>query len=65
MIAAYVGVPDNGDMKYRTGTYYWYPGEEDWENGDRSIRCHLWLSGKTLKRSLKGTGTGGLPINRG
>jgi hypothetical protein len=63
LIAGYVGVPDNGDMKYRTGTYYRYPAEAEWNEGDRMIRCHLWLSGKTLKRSLKGTGSGGLPIN--
>jgi hypothetical protein len=63
MIAGYVGVPDNGDMKYRTGTYYRYPTEQAWADGDRAIRCHLWLSGKTLKRSLKGTGNSGLPIN--
>ena len=63
MIAGYVGVPDNGDMKYRTGTYYRYPSEADWADGDRAVRCHLWLSDKTLKRSLKGTGNSGLPIN--
>ncbi|WP_203912124.1 septum formation family protein [Rhizocola hellebori] len=63
MIAGYVGVPDNGDMKYRTGTYYHYPSEAEWADGDHAIRCHLWLSGKTLTRSLKGTGNSGLPIN--
>ncbi len=62
-IAAYVGVPDNGDMKYRTGTYYRYPSENDWIAGDRNIRCHLWKGKKTLNRSLKGTGNAGLPIN--
>jgi len=61
-IAAYVGVPDNADMKYRTGTYYRFPSENDWIAGDRQIRCHLWMSKKTLNRSLKGTGNAGLPI---
>jgi hypothetical protein len=63
LIAGYVGVPDNSDMKYRTGTYYRYPNEVDWVGGDRVIRCHLWLDGKKLTRSLKGTGSKGLPLN--
>ncbi|WP_020523014.1 septum formation family protein [Catelliglobosispora koreensis] len=61
-IASYVGVPNDNNLKYRTGTYYFTASKRDWDAGDRSIRCHLYV-GKTLTKSLKGTGTGGLPIN--
>jgi hypothetical protein len=61
VIAAYVGVPDDGNMKYRTGTSLQYPGQTDWESGDHHVRCYIWPD-KVLTRSLKGTGTGGLPI---
>lgn len=63
VIAKYVGVPDDGNMKYRTGSYYTYPSEQGWEAGDHGIKCHLWLNGKNLTRSLKGTGNSGLPIS--
>lgn len=63
LIARYVGVPDDGQMKYRTGSSYSYPSEQDWEDGDRGVRCHLWLDTKKLTSSLKGGGTKALPIN--
>lgn len=63
-IAAYVGVPDDSTVQNRTGTVYSYPKEVDWRSGDRSVRCFLWLDGTTVARSLKGTGTSGLPIRR-
>jgi len=62
VIAAYAGVPDDGNMRYRTGTWYYVPDKDDWEAGDHSVRCHLYL-GKQVTRSLRGAGTKGLPIN--
>ncbi len=62
-IASYVGVPDNADMKYRTGTYYSYPSRDDWQAGNQTVRCHLWKGDKTLTKSLKGTGNAGLPVD--
>ncbi|HCT77744.1 MAG TPA: hypothetical protein DGT23_14365 [Micromonosporaceae bacterium] len=61
-IAKYVGVPDDSNLKYRTGSSYGYPSENEWEAGNKTVRCHIYLS-KNVTRSLKGTGTGGLPIN--
>ncbi len=63
IIAGYVGVPDDGNMKYRTGSSYTYPSKADWDAGDRGIRCHLWLGDKNVTSSLKGGGTKALPIN--
>lgn len=63
IIAAFAGVPDDGNLKYRTGSYYSYGSSKDWAAGDHSIRCHLWLDSKNMTRSMKGAGTKGLPIN--
>jgi len=62
VIAKYVGLPDDGDLKYRTGTVVVPGAEEDWQAGNRGVRCYLYVSDKTFTRSLKGAGTKGLPI---
>lgn len=62
-IASYVGVPDDNNLKYRTGTYVSFPRRADWDAGYHFIRCHIYLSKKQVTKSLKGAGTGGLPIN--
>jgi putative regulator of septum formation len=62
LIAAYAGVPDDGNMKYRVGTYVSWRNEESWEAGDNWIRCHLWTSTRMLTASVKGGGTKVLPI---
>jgi hypothetical protein len=63
LIAGYVGVPDDGNMKYRSGSYYSYPSKKDWDAGDHGIRCHLYMGKKVLTSSLKGGGTKALPLN--
>jgi hypothetical protein len=63
LIATYVKVPDNSDMQYRAGTIIYYPrSEEEWQSGNRGVQCFLWLSDRTLTRSLKGAGNKGLPV---
>ncbi len=62
-IAKYAGVPDDGMMKYRTGVSIKWPERADWEAGDTSIRCYMWLGTEKKTRSIKGAGTGGLPIH--
>jgi hypothetical protein len=63
VIAGYVGVPDNNDMSYRTGTYNIMPSEASFNAGDRSIRCFIWMNKKNLNKSVKGGGNSALPIN--
>ncbi|GHJ46439.1 hypothetical protein Cs7R123_37810 [Catellatospora sp. TT07R-123] len=63
VIAKYVKVPADGNMKYRTGVAWDWPSEADWDAGDHGVRCHIWLDKKKVTRSLKGTGNSGLPIN--
>ncbi|MCW3842834.1 septum formation family protein [Micromonospora yasonensis] len=63
LVAKYVKVPDNSDMQYRAGTIIYHPyGEEEWKDGNRGVQCFLWLSDRTLTRSLKGAGSKALPI---
>lgn len=62
LIAKYVKVPNNGDLQYRAGTIIYHPLEAEWKNGDRGVQCFLWVSDRTLTRTLKGAGTKGLPV---
>ncbi|MEU4371078.1 septum formation family protein [Micromonospora chersina] len=62
LIAKYVKVPNNGDMVYRAGTIIYHPFEEEWNDGDRGVQCFLWVSDRTLTRSLKGGGSKALPV---
>ncbi|MEU1688009.1 septum formation family protein [Micromonospora sp. NPDC005707] len=62
LIARYVKVPNNGDLVYRAGTIIYHPYEEEWQDGDRGVQCFLWVSDRTLTRSLKGGGSKALPV---
>ncbi|MGS2617062.1 septum formation family protein [Micromonospora sp. LZ34] len=62
LIARYAKVPDNGDLQYRAGTIFYHPFEQDWKNGNRGVQCFLWVSDRSLTRSVKGAGSKGLPI---
>jgi hypothetical protein len=63
LVAHYAGVPDDGNLQYRIGVVALPNGPDEWNAGNRGVRCYLWLSGRTLTRSIKGAGTSGLPIN--
>ncbi|SCL30443.1 Septum formation [Micromonospora pallida] len=62
MVAKYAKVPDDGNLKYRTGTIYFHPSADEWQDGNRGVQCFLWLSSRSLTRSVKGGGTKALPI---
>ena len=61
-IAAYTGVPDDGDVQYRTGWISFNPTKTEWLLGERRVRCFLWFSDRTLTRSLKNAGPSALPV---
>lgn len=61
-IAAYVRVPDDANLQYRTGVISLPGGADVWAQGDRAVRCYLWLDGSALMSSLKGKGVAGLPV---
>jgi len=62
MVASYVAVPDDGDLQYRAGVVSLPPGLTEWNQGDRGVRCYLWLDDTTLTATLKGKGAAALPI---
>lgn len=62
VIAKYAGVPNDGNIKYRTGVVSLPGSEDEWKGGNRGVRCYLWLSERTVNRSMKGAGPNGLPI---
>jgi hypothetical protein len=62
LVAEYAGVPVDGDLPFRTGTYVDPIFDEDWDNGDRGFRCHLWLEDAELTESLKDAGPDALPV---
>jgi hypothetical protein len=62
LIAAYVGVPDDPDLPFRTGVVSLPGGEDVWAQGDRGVRCYLWVDGGTLTSSLRDKGAKALPV---
>jgi hypothetical protein len=61
-IASFVGVPDDGDLRYRAGVVTVPAGAQEWQAGNHGVRCYLWLSDRTLTASLRGAGPAALPI---
>ena len=62
LIASYVGVPVDADLEFRAGVVSLPGGEDVWAQGDRAVRCYLWLDSASLTSSLKGKGPGALPV---
>lgn len=61
-VAAYVSVPADGDLVYRTGTIADWMSRQDWDAGDRAFRCYLWLPEQELTESMREAGTDALPV---
>jgi hypothetical protein len=57
VIAAFIGASN-----VSIGTWAWRSNEEDWEVGDRSLRCFLWLDNVSVSKSMKGVGAKGWPL---
>lgn len=65
LVGRYVGVPQDDQLRLRAGVVA-VPGEpKRWREGDRGVRCYLWLSDRTVTRSLRGAGVAGLPVRTG
>ncbi|ATO13752.1 hypothetical protein CO540_07870 [Micromonospora sp. WMMA2032] len=62
LIATYAKVPNDGNMQYRAGTIIYHPYEQQWRDGDRGVQCFLWVSDRTLTRSVRGAGAKALPV---
>ncbi|MET7748526.1 septum formation family protein [Micromonospora sp. NPDC005367] len=62
VLGRFVGVPDDAELRLRSGVVVRPPGEGRWRVGDRGVRCYLWLSHRTVTGSLRGVGPAGLPV---
>jgi len=62
VLGRYVGVPNDADLRFRSGVVVRPPGAGRWRVGDRGVRCYLWLSDRTVTASLRGAGAAGLPV---
>lgn len=61
-VAEFADVPLDDNLPARTGTIAVPMDKADWDNGDRGIRCYLWLDGFEITESLRDAGPEGLPI---
>jgi hypothetical protein len=60
VVAAYAGVPATDEDRF---SWIWYsPPDDDWDNGERTVQCLLWLNDRSVTRSLKGAGRSALPV---
>lgn len=61
LVAEFADVPRDR-VEFVTGTIGVPPGRDDFDNGDRGIRCHLWLDGdRDVSQSLQGEGEDAFP----
>ncbi|GAA0737974.1 septum formation family protein [Dactylosporangium roseum] len=60
-VAAFVDVPNDANFRARTGLITMPFDKAAWELGNRAVRCYVWPP-KPVTASLKGAGTGALPI---
>ncbi|TDB78951.1 septum formation family protein [Micromonospora sp. KC721] len=62
LLARHTGVPDDGDLPFRAGSIFYHPTEREWRDGDRGVRCFLWVDDRPLTRSLRDAGPRALPV---
>ncbi|MFV2099527.1 septum formation family protein [Micromonospora sp. LOL_024] len=62
VLARWAGLPDDGDLVFRSDVVVRPPSAGRWRVGDRGVRCYLWLSDRSVTGSLKGVGPTGLPV---
>jgi hypothetical protein len=61
VVATYARLPKDQNLEYRAGTIIYPPSEEQWEDGNRGVKCFLW-NDRDLRRSVKGAGPSALPV---
>jgi hypothetical protein len=61
-VASYVKVPNDAELKFRTGTVAVPNLEDDWKAGNHGVRCYLYLKDAKFTKSLEGAGSKALPV---
>ncbi|MGW4462406.1 septum formation family protein [Micromonospora sp. NPDC004704] len=63
LMATHIGTPNDVNLAFRAGVVPLPPTRDDWQAGNRGIRCYLDLYGDgTVNRPLRGAGLAALPI---
>ncbi|HEX8627591.1 MAG TPA: septum formation family protein [Catenuloplanes sp.] len=62
IIAGFAKLPVDANIRFRTGVVSLPAAEDQWQLGNRGVRCYLWLNDKKLTRSMKGAGAGAMPV---
>jgi hypothetical protein len=62
LMATYVGAPNDVNLQFRADVVVLVAKPDEWQGGDRGVRCYLWLYRGTVSRSVKGAGLAALPI---
>ncbi|WFE28835.1 septum formation family protein [Solwaraspora sp. WMMD791] len=64
LIARYAALPVDDDLPQRVGTLYFEPSRQEWVDGDRQVRCflYLWDYYPPLTRSARNGGPDLLPV---
>ncbi|MEU8813034.1 septum formation family protein [Actinoplanes sp. NPDC048796] len=62
-IAKFTGVPNDNTIKNRVGWLGFPPDKDSWRQGDRAVRCFLWLNGEKMTGSYRNAGTKKLKIH--
>lgn len=60
IVEEYVRMPDAGALAKHLKAVWFSPGEAEWLDGDRGVRCFLWTPDHKITRSLRGAGPEGL-----
>ncbi|GAA2519018.1 septum formation family protein [Pilimelia columellifera] len=61
VVADFTGVRNDATFRFRTGTIAAPAPQEEWDGGDRGIRCYLYVNAGSFSRSLRGAGPTALP----
>ncbi|MFV2020905.1 septum formation family protein [Micromonospora sp. LOL_023] len=64
MVASYAALPVDDDLTSRINTLYFEPSPQGWAEGDRQVRCFLYMFelAPPLTRSARGGGPDLLPV---
>lgn len=62
-IARFAKVPNDSDLKFRTGWISFPPDRAAWQLGDHAVRCFLWSGADRMTGSYRAAGPGKLKIH--
>ncbi|MDG4766480.1 septum formation family protein [Solwaraspora sp. WMMD406] len=65
VVAGFARLPVDGDLRFRFGTIYDYPFRDEWDEGNKTVRCLLWREDPPLVGTARNGGTAFLPIRFG